>query len=1214
MSRSNHVGVVVRGLRAMLVCSLFGLLSIPPAWAQAVASADLQGGWSIAGLTVSEDQATPSTSLQGTASVDAKGQVTGGALLHSDGTNHSITGGHLGIDANGGINGLVSVDHTPITVRALLIPSKQAIVGVGTSGQLGMRQFNYFVLARESATVLAQGDLAGSWHVFALNKPVSAGGAWLQGTLSVDFNGALTGGQISHPAPVPPDAVGAGTLTLSSAGAVSGSVVAGADTITVAGVMLPDKNLIVGVGRTDVVNGNVVSFEGVDFVFLEHQSSETFNQAMLAGTWHLHALSGLGSVSVGTWSVGSFSVSASGHLSGSLTGPNGSTAISGGPLTVGPGGMVSGTLDGSSIDISGVMLPSQDMIVGVNTIADTHLNGALAYSIFSVVKAPAIVQFSAAHYTVGEAAGAVKITVTRTGSTTSVATVGYATSDGTAKAGVDYRAASGTLTFGAGVMSQTFTVPIISNTIVDGKRTVNLALSGPGGGAQLGARATAVLTILDDDVGGRVQFSALAYSVKENAGSAMITVTRTGGAASGVSIDYATSDGTARAGVDYTAASGTLTFDAGVMSQTFTVPIIDNAIADGNRSLALILSTPGGGAIVGARAKASLTIVDDEVGLRFSATAYSVKENARAATITVIRTGPSTGALSVQYATSDGTALAGVDYKAVGGTLTFGAGVMSRKFTVPIINNTIVDGNRTLNLTLSAPGGGALLGTPAVAVLTIVDDDVGGRVQFSALAYSVKESAGKATISVTRTGGAASGVTVEYATSDGTAKAGVDYTATSGTLSFGAGVMSQKFTVPIINRITVAAKLTVNLTLSAPGGGALLGARAMAVLTIVDEGITVTTSYDHQNTPAPTDIGMLLAAHGITGAYFDARQYVDLDGDGQLEIIVAPGYETTTATPVHIFKKSGAGYIDATSSFLGTAIPRQIHPRKLISADFNGDGLLDVYFSDTGYDHSPFPGAQNVLVLSDKSSGKWIRKSIPNNPTAYQHCATAGDMRNIGIIDIFVCAEAWQGAAKSPYFLINDGTGNMTVSRTGIPASLIGSGHNHSIGMVAAELIDVDNDGYLDLVACSRTATSAGTVYATAIYWGDGTGTYSDARSTTLPNPPGFAVTYDIKAEDIDGDGVRDILLLRLTGALTGYYFQILRQTSPRVFVDESVPRIIKNPATWEGNRGQWFPWFYMSDINGDGAPDITIGDSSAFVPSRNLRWLNDGKGNFKKQ
>jgi hypothetical protein len=93
-------------------------------------------------------------------------------------------------------------------------------------------------------------------------------------------------------------------------------------------------------------------------------------------------------------------------------------------------------------------------------------------------------------------------------------------------------------------------------------------------------------------------------------------------------------------------------------------------------------------------------------------------------------------------------------------------------------------GDETVLLALSNPGGGATLGNPATATLVIREDDIAGSVQFDAAAYAVGEEAAFATLTVTRTGGNAGGVTVRYATSNGTATASQDYTATYGTLTF----------------------------------------------------------------------------------------------------------------------------------------------------------------------------------------------------------------------------------------------------------------------------------------------------------------------------------------------------------------------------------------------------------------------------------------------
>src|SRR5262249_20591495 len=157
---------------------------------------------------------------------------------------------------------------------------------------------------------------------------------------------------------------------------------------------------------------------------------------------------------------------------------------------------------------------------------------------------------------------------------------------------------SGTLNFGVGETSKTFTVPITDDTLVEGNETINLTLSSPTGGATRASQTTAGLAIQDDDVAqpGVLQFSAAAYSVDENGGRGTDTVTGTGGSNVPVSVTYATGDGPAAAGSDYTATSGTLSFAVGETSKTFTVPITDGALVEGAETINLTLSSPTGGA------------------------------------------------------------------------------------------------------------------------------------------------------------------------------------------------------------------------------------------------------------------------------------------------------------------------------------------------------------------------------------------------------------------------------------------------------------------------------------------------------------------------------------------------------------------------------------------------------------------------------------------
>ena len=249
----------------------------------------------------------------------------------------------------------------------------------------------------------------------------------------------------------------------------------------------------------------------------------------------------------------------------------------------------------------------------------------------------------------------------------------------------------------------------------------------------MGTPNTAVLTIIDNDAApaGTLQFSAATYSVAENGGNATITITRTGGSAGAVGVTFATSNGTANAGSDYTAVTQTITFVNGdTANKTVSIPIIDDTIFEGNETVNLALSNPTGGATLGSPSTAVLTIVDNETApagtLQFSASTYSVAENGGTATITVTRTGGSAGAVGVTFATSNGTATAPADYTAVSQTVSFANGDTANKtVSIPIIDDTAVEGNETVNLALTSPTGGATLGSPSTAVLTITDNDGG---------------------------------------------------------------------------------------------------------------------------------------------------------------------------------------------------------------------------------------------------------------------------------------------------------------------------------------------------------------------------------------------------------------------------------------------------------------------------------------------------------
>jgi hypothetical protein len=340
------------------------------------------------------------------------------------------------------------------------------------------------------------------------------------------------------------------------------------------------------------------------------------------------------------------------------------------------------------------------------------------------------VALSAASYSVAQSAGSVSITVNRSGDAATVASVSYQTSSGTATPGTDYTSTSGTLQWALNDMTpKSITVPVSNATVFSGSRSFNLALTNPGGDTSIGQPGNATVTIMGgagagSGMGG-LAFSSSTYTVAQTAGSLTVTVSRTGGSSGAVGISYSTANGTAVAGTDYTAANGTLQWaDGDTSAKTFAVTVSQTTPFTGNKSFTVTLATPTGGATLSTPNTATVTInggTSAATGsLQLSAATYAIMQAADPATVTVNRAGGSFGATSVAYATSDGTAVAGTDYTATSGTLSWASGdATSKTFTVAISTATPFVGSKQLNVTLSNPGGGATLGTPSAATVTI---------------------------------------------------------------------------------------------------------------------------------------------------------------------------------------------------------------------------------------------------------------------------------------------------------------------------------------------------------------------------------------------------------------------------------------------------------------------------------------------------------------
>ena len=447
------------------------------------------------------------------------------------------------------------------------------------------------------------------------------------------------------------------------------------------------------------------------------------------------------------------------------------------------------------------------------------------------------------------------VTITATLSAASASTVMaiYSTSDLAAIAGSDYVAASGLLTFAAGETTKTFDILINGDTVYESNEMFSINLSPPIGAVLPTDGGSVYVTIMNDDVSllPIVSLSPAMPSVMEgNVGTSIVTMTATlsAAASSAVTVNYATSDFSALAGSDYIATNGILTFAAGETTKTFDILINGDTIYESDEFFTINLSTPSGVVLPSTGGSVYIGIVNDDISLlptiSISPNDSSVMEgNAGTSIVTmaVILSAGASSAVTVNYTTYDTSALAGSDYVATNGTLTFAAGEIIKTFDIIINGDTVVENNEYLSASLSAPTGAVLSSNSHIATITIMNDDVSllPTISLSPSFPMITEGntgISVATITATLSAVASSAVTVNYATSNLDAIAGSDYVASNGLLTFAAGETTKIFNILINGDTLYESNEFFAVGLSTPTG-AVLTSSSSTIVTIVNDDV-----------------------------------------------------------------------------------------------------------------------------------------------------------------------------------------------------------------------------------------------------------------------------------------------------------------------------------------------------------------------------------------
>ncbi len=316
--------------------------------------------------------------------------------------------------------------------------------------------------------------------------------------------------------------------------------------------------------------------------------------------------------------------------------------------------------------------------------------------------------------------------VTLSSASTQTVTVQFSTGDGIASAGSDYTALlNQTLEFAPGETTKTISVEVLGDTSIEDHESFTVALSGARG-ATIGS-GTATGTILNDDTAIRISDASGAEGDSGTTPFAF-TVSLEKASALPVTVSYATADGTANAGSDFTAApaDSQLTFAPGEITKTITVEVIGDTAPEADKTFSVVLSAPTNATLTDGTGTG--TILDDDAPPRplVQITDASVLEGhsgTRAMIFTVSLSAETTVPVSVNFASANGTATAGTDYNALTpGTLTFAPGETTRTITVEVRGDTAHEPKETFSVVLSEAMNADIADSTGIG--TILDDDV----------------------------------------------------------------------------------------------------------------------------------------------------------------------------------------------------------------------------------------------------------------------------------------------------------------------------------------------------------------------------------------------------------------------------------------------------------------------------------------------------------
>ena len=427
--------------------------------------------------------------------------------------------------------------------------------------------------------------------------------------------------------------------------------------------------------------------------------------------------------------------------------------------------------------------------------------------------------------------------VTVSSSASTPMSVDFATADGAASSASDYDPAAGTLVFAPGETAKQIVVGVTGDTIVEPNEKFFVNLSNASGATIADAIGSG--TITDDDSSGPPPEPSLAIAnatvTEGNSGftNAVFTVTLSATSTNTVTVMYATAPGSAVAPADYASTSGTLTFNPGETSKQVSVQVEGDILSEANETFSVNLSAATNATIAD---DSGLGTITDNDTSSITIAASSVTEGNSGTVNAVFNlslSAPSGSAVTVDFATVDGSASAPSDYLATSGTATFNPGAVSQQIVVQVVGDIAVEPNETFSVNLSNPTNAVIAGT-GFALGTITDNDTSSITIGASTVTEGNSGVVNAAFNVSLSAPSSNTVTVSFATANGSATAPADYVAESNTVTFNPGEVSKQIIVQVVGDVVVEPNETYSVNLSNPTN-ATIASPGFGVGTITDD-------------------------------------------------------------------------------------------------------------------------------------------------------------------------------------------------------------------------------------------------------------------------------------------------------------------------------------------------------------------------------------------